>query len=195
MSPAGLAASSLAGSDVITYDGHGFETGSPLSVRACEDGELSAPLVAGTTYYAIRLSNSTLKLSATPSGSAIDLTSDAVSMMLVREPNFDLWIEFYSRWVEPFLPANAVPMGRHEPVHPLVRGVVADLCAKRMFNVGGQASDTIKEMQAASVDLLKELARGLALRGAPTTAPTTLTTSSTLLSVPDTRGWKSRTLP
>lgn len=177
VSASGLVASALGATDLVTYDGHGFETNDQLSVRATENGALPAPLVEGTVYYAVRFTNATFKLAAAVDGSPINLTSDAVSMVVMREPDFDTWIEFYSRWAETSLPAHAVPLGRTEAVHPLVRGLVADLVAKRMFNVGGQASTTIDQMEIAAVAQLERYGAGIPLRGAPVPESTNLAVS------------------
>lgn len=182
-----LAASSLAGSNTITLDGHGFETGDALTVRASEGGSLSAPLVAGTTYYAIRIDNSSFELSATPNGAAIDLTTDAVSMMVMRDPDFDYWIGVYSRWADTSLPGHAVPLTA--PVPSIVESIVADLVAKRMFNVGGQASDSLKDMEIASAAQLARFAAGMPIRDAAATAPTNLAINASLDASADSRGW------
>ncbi len=194
----GLAASSLAGSDAITLDGHGFETGDPVTVRADESGSLPSPLVEGTTYYAIRVDNASFKLATTASGSAIDLTTSGVSVVVMRAPDFDYWIGVYSRWADTSLPGHAVPMGRDAAVPEVVECIVADLVAKRMFNVGGQASETLKDMEIAAVAQLARFATGLVIRTTGATASTNLAVMSTLASVADPRGWAplgSGTLP
>lgn len=190
-SAAGLVASALASTDAVTQDGHGLETGDPVTVRAAEGGSLSAPLVDGATYFAIRLTNAEFQLAVTLGGSAINLTTDAVSMIVIREPDFDMWIEFYSRWADTSLPGHLVPMGRVKPVPALVRGIVADLVAKRMFNVGGQASETLKDMEIASAAQLARFAAGNPLRDANATPPANLAITSTLSNTSDPRGWTS----
>lgn len=184
-----LVASCLAGTDVITCDGHGFETDDPIQVRAEDGGTLSAPLVAGTVYYAIRLSGSTLKLASIAGGAAIDITTNGESMVVVREPDFDYWIGYYSRWADASLPGHLVPMGREAPVPSLIEGLVADLVAKRMFNVGGQSSETLKEMEIASAAQLARFASGMPVRDANATAPTMLAVTSSLAGEADPRGW------
>jgi hypothetical protein len=186
-SPAGIVASCLAGTDVITFDGHGLETDDAVTLRALEDGTLSAPLVAGTTYYAIRVTNATFKLSLTAAGAAIDITSDGVSMMVTREPLFDDVIEFYSRWADSFLPAHAAPL--EAPIHPLVKGIVADLSAKRLLNIGGQDSEILNTAEIAAKAQLERFAKGIPLRGASATAATNKAVTSTLGSSSDARGW------
>ncbi len=183
----GIAASSLAGSDVITYDGHGFETDDAVTVRAEESGSLSAPLAEGTTYYAIRVNHASFKLAATAGGAAIDLTSNAVSMFVLRDPDFDYWIGVYSRWADASFPAHLVPFAA--PVPSLVESIVADLCAKRMFNVGGQASETLKEMEIASAAQLARFHGGMPVRDTAATASANLAITSTLGNAADPRGW------
>ncbi len=197
-SPSSLVASSVAGTDVVTLDGHGFETGDALLLRAVDGGTLSAPLVDGTTYYAIRLTDSTFKVAATSTGSAIDLTSTGIEMVVSRPLEFDYWIGFYSRWADTSLPGHLVPMGRVTAVPSVLEGIVADLVAKRMFNVGGQASDTLKQMEIDSAAQLARFASGMPIRDANATAGANLAVASTLASVSDPRGWAplgSGTLP
>jgi hypothetical protein len=195
MSLAGLSASSLAGTNAITYDGHGLETDDPVTVRALDGGTLSAPLAAGTVYYVRRLSNSAFELAATAGGSAIDLTTDSSTLVVARDPDFDLFIEFYSRWADTSLPAHLVPLGRTEPVHPLIRGLVADMVAERMFNVSGQpSSEAMKSLEVATAAQLARFALGLPLRGAATTVSTNLSVSLAAGTL-DPRGWGSGTLP
>ncbi len=196
MSLAGLVGSSLADSNAITYDGHGLETNDAVTVRAIEGGALSEPLVAGTTYYVRRLTNSTFELAEIADGDAIDLTTDAVTLVVARDPDFDMWIEFYSRWADSSLPAHIVPLGRTEPVHALVRGLVADMVAERMFNVSGQPStDAMKSLEVATAAQLARFATGIPLRGAAATASANLAISSTLGNTTDPRGWGSGSLP
>ncbi len=192
MSVAGLVASASADTNVVTYDGHGFETDDPVTVRASgPGGSLPTPLEEGTTYYVRRLSNSTFELAAAPAGVAILFLSDGVSVVVARDPDFDMWIEFYSRWADTSLPAHAVPLGVTEPVHPLVRGIVADMVAERMFNVSGQpTSEAMKSVEVASAAQLSRFAKGLPLRGAP--APTRTNLAIDIAPTPDERGWGLR---
>jgi hypothetical protein len=190
----GLVASSLSGTDVITYDGHGFETDDPVTVRAVEGGSLSSPLAAGTTYYVIRLSNSTFKLAATAGGSAIDLTSDASEMVVLRDPAFDDIIEFYSRWVDGFFPAHLVPF--QVPIPVLVKGIVADLAAKRLLNIAGQDSAILNTAElAAKAQLERYFSNGMPVRDEKATSSANAAVSSTVASAGDPRGWGSGVLP
>ncbi len=175
-SPSGIVASCLESTDAITFDGHGLETDNEVTVRAIEGGTLSAPLVEGTVYFAIRLSNARFKLAATAGGSAIDITSNGASMVVSREPNFDELIEFYSRWADAFLPAHDVPL--QAPIHPTVKGIVADLVAKRVLNADGKDSAVVNAAEAAAEKQLERYAAGIQLRGAAvSTEPSNLAVS------------------
>lgn len=190
VSPAGMLASCLASTDVLTYDGHGLETDDEVTVRAASAGTLSAPLVAGTVYYAIRLTNSTFKLAASAGGAALNITSDGVEMIVTREPKFDDVIEFVSRWADTFLPAHVVPLTA--PIHPLVRGVVADVSAKRILNANGQDSAAVTAAELAGKAILERHAAGMPLRGGTAQTPTNLAiTATSVSSGSDPRGWGS----
>lgn len=189
-----MVASSLASTDVLTYDGHGLETDREVTVRAGDAGTLPAPLVEGTVYYAIRVTNSTFKLAATAGGAAINLTSNGTSVVVIREPRYDDVIEFYSRWADGMLPAHAVPLTA--PIHPVVRGVVADLAAKKLMNASAVESAVLTAAEVAGKAILERLKIGIPLRGAPATAPTNLAIVSTASSTDgDPRGWGSETIP
>lgn len=190
VSPAGILASCLASTDVLTYDGHGLETDDEVTVRAASAGTLSAPLAAGTTYYAIRLSNAAFQLAATAGGSAINITSNGVEMTVIREPKFDDVIEFCSRLADTSLPAHLVPLTA--PIPPLVRGCVADMAAKRVLNANGQNSEAVKATDLEAKAILERFAAGMPLRGGTAQTPTNLAiTATSVSSGADPRGWGS----
>lgn len=174
-SPSSIIASSIASTDVLTLDGHGLETDDEVTVRATDEGSLSTPLAPDTIYFAIRLTNATFKLAASSGGSAINITSDGASMLVTREPAYDDIIEFFSRWADTFLPAHVVPL--EQPIHPLVRGIVADLSKKAILNIDGKDSASVDAAMVASSAQLTRFAAGLTLRGAPATEPATLAVS------------------
>lgn len=187
-SASGVIASTQAGANTLTFDGHGLETGDAIVMRALDGGTMPAPLISGTRYYANRVSNSEFEVAATPGGAAIDITTAASSVAITREPDFDEAIEFYSRWADGFFPAHIVPF--EPPIHALVRGLVADLAAKRIMNVGGQDSAVINSVELAAKAQLERYAAGLVLRGSPSvTSNANLAVVSSLPSVGDPRGW------
>ncbi len=193
VSTSSLIDSSTASTDEISCDGHGFETNDTVTFRALDGGTLSAPLAEGTVYYAIRVDNATFKVAATSGGAAINLTTNGVSMVVMRDPNYDEMIEFYSRWVDGFFPANRVPFT--SPIPVLVRGIVADLAAKRLLNIAGQDSAILTaELAAAKAQLDRYLTNGMPVRDATAGASTNLAITNANLAA-DPRGWGSRMLP
>jgi hypothetical protein len=195
MSLAGLPSSSLADTNDITYPGHGFETNDPVFVRAVDGGTLPDPLQPLTTYYVRRLNNDAFELAAEVDGDAIDLTTDSFEMVVAREPDFDMWIEFYSRWTDTSLPAHVVPLGRTKPVPALIVGLVADMVAERMFNVSGQPStEAMKALEVATAAQLARFATGIPLRDEKATPSANLAVTVAAGTM-DPRGWGSGVLP
>lgn len=188
-----IIASAAASTDLLELDAHGYATDDPVIVRALDGGILSAPLVDGTTYFAIYVSDSTFKLAATAGGAAIDLTTDGDQMVVTKDAPYDDVIEFYSRWADAFLPAHLVPLTG--TIHPTVKGIVAELSAKKLMNLDGKSSDIVNQAEIASKAMLERFAAGLPLRGAAATASSNLAVTSTLASTTDARGWGSGSLP
>ncbi len=179
-----LVESSIASTDILTLEGHGFETDDQVLVRAIEGGTLSAPLVAGTTYYVIRLTDSTFKLSATETGAAINLTTSGVSMFVTIALPFDEVLEFYSRFVDAFLPPHLVPLTAPYPI--TVVALVSELAAKKLQILSGVASLSMTETELAAKAQLERWAKGQA---EPAIAPSMLAVTSSLSDSADARGW------
>ncbi len=196
VSAGGIGATADATTNVFEYDGHGLETDDSVILRVVEGGTLPAPLVAETTYYAIRLSNSTFKLAATAAGVAIDITTSSTDVVISREPSFDEHIEFYSRWADTFLPAHLVPLTGTIPA--IVKGIVADLAAKRILNIAGQDSAVINSAELASKAMLERFSKGLPTRDVNVSTSANKAITSSLGTTADPRGWApsgSGTLP
>ncbi len=183
--PGRLCASVLAATDTFEIDGS-FETDDALLFRAEAGGVLPAPIVAGVTYYAIRLSDSTFKASATISGSAIDLTTDGESVVVSAALPFDEVLEFYSRFVDGCIP-HAVPLAAPYPV--IVVAIVAELSAKKLLMFAGQSSQSMTEFELAAKAQLERWYAGAPIRDARASAPTNLAVAEQVLSDP--RGWGS----
>lgn len=186
-------------SDSITLDGHGFEDGIAVTVRAFESGSLPGGLVDGSTYYVKRLTNAKFQLSATDGGAAIDLTTAGESIFVAREPPYDNVIEFVSRWVDSFFDAHVVPFAA--PIHPLVRGITADISAKRLQNYDGKLSGAIDALEDKSAKRLEAYASDLdaQLRAASGVTTSVFGNRAIVASVTDSardqRGWGSGTIP
>lgn len=190
--PGRLCASALASTDVFELDGHGFETNDALLFRAESGGALPAPLVAGTTYYAIRENEQTFKVAATASGAAIDLTTNGDAVVVATALPVDDVLEFYSRFVDGFLPAHVVPLVAPFPI--TVTALVAELAAKKLLLIAGQSSQSMTEMELAAKAQLERWAEGKPLRDARATGPTDLAYSESVAADP--RGWgNSRSIP
>ena len=171
--PGRLVESSLASTSTITLFEHGFETGDALMTRAADGGTLSAPLVEGTVYYAIRLTDSTLQVSATSGGAPITLTTDGVSMFLTADLPWDALLERYSRFADGFMPAHVVPLPAPYPV--TVVATVCELVARKIQIMSGVRSGSMDEAEASAAAQLKRWAAGLPVRdAAPATVPANL---------------------
>lgn len=173
--PARLCATVEDSTDTFELDNHGFETDDQLLFRPEEGGELPAPLVAGQTYYAIRVTDSTFKVSATAGGAAVNLTTDGVSVLVAVALPIDEVLEFYSRFVDPFLPAHLVPLTPPYPV--TVTATVAKLAAKELLRIAGQTSESMTELEIGAKAQLERWAKGIPLRDARATASTNLAVS------------------
>lgn len=190
-----FAHSALASTDEFTLDGHGFVTDDPVIVRAADGGSVPSPLIDGDTYYVIRLTDSTFKLAATSGGSAIDLTDDGENVVVVMDLPFEDVLERYSRFVDDFLIAHAVPMPDPVPVN--VVAVVAELAGKKLLLLSGQTSVSMDEAEKAALAQLDRWKAGIPLRDENATDRTNLavTANSASVSGTDPRGWGTGCLP
>lgn len=184
--PGRLVASVSVADDAITLDGHGFESGDPVSFRAEAGGSLPAPLVAGTSYYALPITGDTFSVSATVGGSAVNLTTAGANTLAIAPRPIAAAITWSSRLIDDMLPAHVVPLT--EPYHPLVRMTCAELSAGKLLGLQGAASKSLSEMIDAAHKRLARWAKGIPLRGdnVPTAAQ-----KATSATVPyaDRRGW------
>lgn len=193
--PARELASVVATTDTFELDGHGFETDDAVILRAFEGGTMAAPLVAGTTYYVIRLSDSTFKVAAAPAGAAINISADGVTMLVASPLPFDDVLEFYSRWLDDFVPAHAVPLTAPYPV--VVVATVAELAGKKLAFLAGHSSEAVDAYEASAAKRLERWAAGIPIRDArATTEHTNKAVSSVINTIhADPRGWGSEALP
>ena len=190
--PGRLCASALASTDTFELDGHGFEDGDAVLLRAESGGELPAPLVAGTTYYVLRQSEATFKLSATPNGSAVNLTTDGASVLVASALPIDEQLAVLSRFVDPFIPAHATPLT--EPYPLVVVQIVAKLAAADLLRIAGQSSESMAQLEVGAKAQLERWASGIPLRDARATSSTNRAYSEAYGG--DSRGWSNGgTLP
>ena len=189
--PARLCASAIAATDVFELDNHGLSNDRVVSFRFEDGGALPAPLVAGTPYYAIVLSDSTFKVAAAASGPAIDLTTNGTSVLLITELPVLRVMERYSRFVDGFIP-HAAPL--QAPYPPEIIAIVCELSATKLLCMEGQRSEALDRAEIAAKAQLERFAKGMPIRDTRATVNTNTAYSE---SVSDTRGWGSggRTLP
>jgi hypothetical protein len=200
--PGQLVASALASTDTLEWAGHGLQTGNAVLVRATEGGTLSSPLVAGTTYYAIRVTADTFKLATSSAnataGTAIDLTTNGVSMVVTKPLPITRYLEVYSRWVDDCLPAHLVPLTTTvDGSYPiLVVRVVCQLAGKALLVRAGKDSKLISDGEVEAKAILERWAKGIPLRDTRATTRTNLAITSTARGeTTDPRGWGTGTLP
>ena len=84
-SPFSIAATAASGTDLITATNHGLVANDAVVLSG---GTAPSPLVLGTTYYARDIAGNDFKLSATPGGAAIDLTTNGSGFSVQLPRNF-----------------------------------------------------------------------------------------------------------
>lgn len=75
----------VAATDIFTIANHGYVANVGIKLQN-SGGALPASLVAGTTYYVRDITTNTFKLSATPGGAAVNITTDGTGTNTVSGP-------------------------------------------------------------------------------------------------------------
>lgn len=185
-----LVASVATTTNTLTLDGHGLVNDSPVMFRAEAGGSLPSPLVAGTTYYAIRLGASTFQVAGSVGGAAIDLTTIGENVVAVIEPPWSEWIEAASNELECTMPAHAVPLAGPYPA--IVRSFCAGIVAEKALGWAGVSSTGLDgRMGGVRKELEKWRSQGIPIRGAIIPPSTNLSVRGAATST-DSRGWASR---
>jgi hypothetical protein len=185
--PGRICSSVLASSDAFELDGHGFETDDPLVFRIESGGTMPAPIATGTTYRAIRVSDTLFQVAAAAAGPAIDLTTDGALVVVATPLPFDEVLEFYSRFVDGCIPAHAVPLTAPYPI--TVTALVAELSAHRLLLIAGQSSESMTAIELGAKAQLERFANGMVPgRDARFTASTNLAVAASTAAA-DPRGW------
>lgn len=191
-----IVGSAVASTDTIELNEHGFETDDPILLRAADGGTLSAPLVAGTTYYVKKLTDATFQVAATAGGAAIDLSTDGASMIVTAPLPVDRLLRLYSRWVDDLLPAHAVPL---EPdtdgsFPDVIVGVVARLTGKALLNMDGKSSEIVNQAETAAMAMIDRWSKAVPVRDPRITASTNKAVVASAATSSES-GWGSGTLP
>lgn len=187
--PARTASGSASG-DYVESDGHGLASGAEVVLHAEVNGTLPAPLVAGTTYYALVLSASRFKLAATSGGAAIGLTTDGANFGYTSPLPWDAWMAWGSEQVDSFLPSHVIPLDPILPYPPIVITAAAELAAMRGLQATGGASIDLGARIDAIGARIARWAKTIPIRGTTVqrTQPSNLAVS-TSSGAYDPRGW------
>jgi hypothetical protein len=161
--PGRLLAAVASGSEILTLDQHGFDDDQALLFRAEAGGSLPAPLVEGTTYYAIPLTDSTFQVASTIGGSAINLTTDGANIIVTAELPFASKIQIASAEVDE-MTGHPTPLG--EPYPQAVVTYTATRAAELMLIHTGQAPGVLAEQMKVEREKLARWRKGVAIRGA-----------------------------
>lgn len=184
--PGRLVASVDASANTIALDVHGFSLDDLVSFRAEAGGTLPAPLVAGTSYYAVPSGDNAFAVSATSGGSAVDFTTSGSRIVVIAPLGFASAISWASRLIDDMLPAHVVPI--EETIPEIVRMTCAELAAGKMLSLAGNVSKSLAEIVDQARKRLERWAKGVPLRGDNVPVAAGLSVSA---SVPyrDPRGW------
>lgn len=192
--PVRLISNVATGTEILTLNGHGFVTGDLVTFRAEAGGSLPDPIVVGTTYYVIVLTDSTFSVTATAGGVAIDLTTEGENVVIVRQLPWTQWIAEASNEIECTLPAHAVPLDV-DPVtgtYPaIVVAYTAGLVAEKALAFAGVSSVGISERLRNVRNELSAWRKGIPIRGDVVPPRTNLAIRSGATDA-DPRGWSSR---
>jgi hypothetical protein len=184
--PGRVASSVSTSSNAFTLDVHGFAQDDPVSFRAEAGGSLPSPLEAGTTYYAIPLTDSTFSVATSEGGSAVDLTTAGSRVVVIAPLPIDKAIRWASRVIDDSLPAHVLPLT--EPIHELVKMTCAELAAGKLAARSGSASKSLADIVEAAEKRLARWAKGIPLRGENAPNPANKAQSATV-PYSDPRGW------
>jgi len=161
--PARTASSVSTTADTITVDDHGLADDDPVTFRAESGGSLPSPLVAGTTYYAIVVTQSAFQVAASAGGAAINITTAGSNVLVIADLPWATWIEEESAAIDCSVPAHVVPF---DVTPAIVRKYVSALVAKRAALASGISTPDLDA--AINDDIRPELVawrKGVAIRG------------------------------
>lgn len=185
VNPGRLIAEVSTSANTLTLDVHGFALNDRVSFRADVGGSMPAPLVAGTLYYAIPLTESTFSVSATSGGAAIDITTAGQYVFASVPLSIAEAIAYGRELIHDMLPAHLVPI--EAPIPPIIRMTNAELAIWKI-TTGRGTSKTLGEMVDTARKRLERWAKGIPLRGDNVPPPANTAVISTAPHN-DSRGW------
>jgi phage gp36-like protein len=176
----------VASTDTIPLDVHGFDLNDAITFRVegVSGALLPAPLVAGTEYFAIPLSESAFSVALEADGDAIDLTTNGSNFRVNKPIAFDAAILWASRIIDDMLVGHVVPL--EAPYPEIVTMTCAELAAGKLL--AGKSSKSLTEMFDAARKRLERWSTGATIRGENAPDPANLAASATV-PYADPRGW------
>lgn len=163
-SPGRLCASASVSTSALSLDGHGYEDGDALTFRAEDGGGLPGGIVAGVTYYAIRVSDHAFRVSTVADGSApVTLTTSGSLVLVIHARPVAQAITWASAHIDQMLPAHIVPL--ESPYPPIVVSVAAELAAFRLRNSAEREEGALVRTLEQTRRLLDRWGRGVPIRG------------------------------
>lgn len=184
-----------ASADTFELNGHGFEDDDRVVFRAAEGGSLPTGISASTVYYAKRVTDAVFQVAATAGGSAVTFSTSGAAVLAAAPLPIDEVLEYYSRWVDDVIPQVAPLTADESGLYPvIVRGVVAELSARKLLWLSGQRSETVDAYELAAKAQLERWAKGAGVRDSRQKTAN-LSVSSAVSTAGDPRGWGSKELP
>jgi hypothetical protein len=185
--PGRLAGSVSSVTDAIELQVHGFALNDVVTFRAEAGGSLPAPLVAGTSYYAIPAGESYFKVSSSLGGDALDLTTAGSRVVVIAPLSLDSACIWASAVIDDMLPAHVVPLTA--PYPPIVRITAAELAASKLGFFTGNVPKTLTQIFDYARKRLERWASGVPIKGTNAPKPAQLSCGAGL-GYSDTQGWK-----
>lgn len=172
--------------NALPLDQHGLSLNDQITLRAEGGASLPAPLVAGTTYYAIPINDGAFSVAAAPDGSAIDLTTPGARILVIVPIPYAAAIAAAEALINDMLPAHLVPL--QPPYNPTIVLTCAELAIGKLLQGTGSASKSLGDMVDAARKRLERWSAGIPLRGANVPPAANVGVSATVPYV-DVRGW------
>jgi len=183
-----LLASVAANTNILELEDHALSDGDEVQFRTEAGGTLPAPLVEGTTYFAIRLTSSSFQVATIDGGTPVDLTTAGDNVVVSKElPVFRL-ICRVSALADIRMP-HVVPL--KEPYPEAVVDVVSRIVARRLQATSGVTSETVNDFEEQAWKELEFWAKGIPLRDISPQEPSNLAVVATRSASSDPRGWGS----
>jgi hypothetical protein len=189
--PGRVVTAANATANTIPLGEHGFSAEDPLTIRSDAGGTMPAPLVSGTTYYAIPVTDDAFQVAATAGGAAIDITS-AGSRFVVGAPiNYAAAIRFASRLIDEMLVGHVVLVEGDE-VPEIIKITAAEIAIGKLALGSGSVSKSLGQIVDEARKRLERWAKGTPLRAAnrPASANTAAAGVTLTATSRDNRGWR-----